>query len=437
MRPSTGSRGRTRTTWRRFPRRRLVAPAAVLDFAAEAAADPDFLLEVEHVRGWEDTHGALPAGGWLLYRTGWDARSSSQQEFLNADEGGPHTPGMSVDCARWVAEESVVLGIGVETVGTDAGAAHSFTPPFPCHSYLMGNDKYGLTQLQNLSRLPPNGAVVIAAPLPIVGGSGSPAACWRSSSRRLKRSERGLRDRQPASRSLIVHWCPLMSRTSIAPVASLDGAPVNVAEAVGTALGRAGLDHVFGVVGSGNFHVTNALVAAGARFVAARHECGATTMADAFARVSGRPAAVSVHQGCGLTNAMTGIAEAAKSRSPLVVLAAEATERRSNFFVDQEALAAAVGALPMRVASAESAVADAVEALTAARDQRRTVVLNLPLAVQAQPCDAPADVSLPPPPLPVGASSDQLDRLVAALQAAERPVFIAGRGARSARDVLD
>ena len=116
----------------------------------------------------------LPAGGWLLYRTGWDVRSGDQQSFLNANETGPHTPGMSVECARWVAHESPVAGVGVETVGTDAGAAHSFDPPFPCHSMLMGSGKYGLTQLQNLARLPATGAVVIVLPLPITGGSGSP-----------------------------------------------------------------------------------------------------------------------------------------------------------------------------------------------------------------------------------------------------------------------
>jgi kynurenine formamidase len=156
------------------PLGRLIAPAVVLDFSAQAAADHDFLLEVGHIKEWEQAHGPLPAGGWLLYRTGWDARSDSQERFLNANETGPHTPGMSVECARWVAEESPVIGVGVETVGTDAGAAHSFSPPFPCHSMLMGAGKYGLTQLQNLSRLPATGVVVIVLPLPITGGSGSP-----------------------------------------------------------------------------------------------------------------------------------------------------------------------------------------------------------------------------------------------------------------------
>src|SRR6266568_1126611 len=130
-----------------IPVTRLIAPAAVLDFSDQAAADPDFLLEVEHVRKWESENGPLPDGGWLFYRTGWDARSHGQEEFLN----------------------------GVETVGTDAGTAHSFEPAFPCHSFLLGAGKYGLTQLQNLARLPAQGAAVIAGPLPIAGGSGSPA----------------------------------------------------------------------------------------------------------------------------------------------------------------------------------------------------------------------------------------------------------------------
>jgi kynurenine formamidase len=159
----------------RIPPTRPVAPAVVLDASAHVSADPDFLLEIEHVLEWTKEHGPLPEGGWLLYRTGWDVRSGDQDEFLNVDETGPHTPGISPVCARWLAEETPLIGLGVETVGTDAGAAHGFDPPFPCHSFFLGAGKYGLTQLRNLDRLPTTGAVLIAAPLPIVGGSGSPA----------------------------------------------------------------------------------------------------------------------------------------------------------------------------------------------------------------------------------------------------------------------
>ena len=147
----------------------------VIDKSAECAADPDFLLQVAHVEEWQRANGPLPSGGWLLFRSGWDTRAGEQAAFLNANETGSHTPGVSVELARWLAAEAPIIGFGVETVGTDAGAAHSFDPPFPCHSFLLGAGKYGLTQLANLARLPTTGTVLIAAPLPIVGGSGSPA----------------------------------------------------------------------------------------------------------------------------------------------------------------------------------------------------------------------------------------------------------------------
>jgi thiamine pyrophosphate-dependent acetolactate synthase large subunit-like protein len=211
---------------------------------------------------------------------------------------------------------------------------------------------------------------------------------------------------------------------------------MTVADVVGQVLVRAGIDAAFGVVGSGNFAVTNAMVAAGARYVAARHEGGAATMADAHARMSGRPAAVTVHQGCGLTNALTGMTEAAKSRTPLVVLAAEATSPRSNFFVDQAALATAIGAVPMRVDSAGEAAERAAAAVATAVGERRVVLLNLPLDVQGLEAgghEGPA----PPEPVPAPADADGAERLAEALRTARRPVFVAGRGARGARAGLE
>lgn len=238
---------------------------------------------------------------------------------------------------------------------------------------------------------------------------------------------------------------------------------MNVAEVVARTLASLGVDAAFGVVGSGNFHVTNALVAYGVRYVAARHEGGAATMADAYARLSGEVAVLSVHQGPGLTNAMTGIAEAAKSRTPLVVLAAEVTEPRSNFFVDQAALAEAVGAVPLRIGSAETAAADTAEAFRTARDGRRTVLLNLPLQVQGLPVPDTSVQAVVAPgggegvePAAGGAERivgagpgagrsarspapeiGEVAQLVEILAAARRPVFVAGRGARGARREIE
>src|ERR687892_1647563 len=144
-----------------IPLNRLIGPAVVIDKVAQAQADPDYLLTIDEIRSFEAEHGPIPDGTWLLYRTGWDARAHDQGEFLNANETGPHTPDIDVDCARWLAEESPVVGVGVETVGTDAGAAHSFDPAFPCHSFMLGAGKYGLTQLANLAKLPPTGSLLI------------------------------------------------------------------------------------------------------------------------------------------------------------------------------------------------------------------------------------------------------------------------------------
>jgi kynurenine formamidase len=156
------------------PAGQLVAPAVVLDVTDQVRQDPDFVITREHVEAFAAEHGPLPDGGWLLCRTGWSARTT-QQDMINKNDDGPHSPGMSADCARWIAEETPLIGLGVETVGTDAGAAAGFEPPFPCHSYLLGNGKYGLAQLTNLDRLPATGAVLVTSPLKIVGGSGSPA----------------------------------------------------------------------------------------------------------------------------------------------------------------------------------------------------------------------------------------------------------------------
>jgi kynurenine formamidase len=157
------------------PPERLVGPAAVIDKSAEAGADPDYLLTRADVEAWEAEHGALPEGGWLLLRTGWDARAQDEAAFLNAEGGQPRTPGPDAECARWLAHERPIVGFGVETVGTDAGAAGGFDPPFPAHNFLLGAGKYGLTQLANLAELPPTGALIVVAPLRLVGGTGSPS----------------------------------------------------------------------------------------------------------------------------------------------------------------------------------------------------------------------------------------------------------------------
>jgi kynurenine formamidase len=156
-----------------IPARRFVGPACVIDVAAEVEANPDFLLTRDGLLDWEARHGRIPRGAWVLLRTGWSRRTGTK-EFLNAGPDGPHSPGFHQETSLFLIHERDILGVGVETVGTDAGQAFAFDPPFPNHTFMHGAGKFGLASLRNLDQLPATGALVIAAPLKIVHGSGSP-----------------------------------------------------------------------------------------------------------------------------------------------------------------------------------------------------------------------------------------------------------------------
>jgi kynurenine formamidase/2-keto-3-deoxy-L-rhamnonate aldolase RhmA len=151
----------------------FVAPCVVIDCSREVARNPDYLLTADGVRAFEAQHGPIQPGSWVLMRSDWYHRNYSTESFLNADDKGSHTPGPSVDCIRYLAERGIV-GWGSECVGTDAGNAAGFEPPFPAHNLLLSRGSYGLASLVNLDRLPPTGAILIAAPLKIEMGTGSP-----------------------------------------------------------------------------------------------------------------------------------------------------------------------------------------------------------------------------------------------------------------------
>ena len=156
-----------------IPARRFVGPACVIDVTDDVAKNEDFLAMPAHITAWEATHGRIPKGAWVLLRTGWSTRTDPAT-FLNVHADGPHSPGFHQSTSELLAHDRDVLGVGVETVGTDAGQAGMFDPPFPNHTLMHGAGKFGLASLRNLDKLPPTGAIVIAAPLKLVGGSGSP-----------------------------------------------------------------------------------------------------------------------------------------------------------------------------------------------------------------------------------------------------------------------
>lgn len=155
-----------------IPARQFIGPACVIDVTNEVAADEDYLLDVAALERWESRHGRIPRGAWVLLRTGWSMRSGAA--FFNVRDDGPHNPGFDQATSLLLATDRDVVGVGVETIGTDAGQAGRFDPPFPNHSIMHGHGKFGLASLCNLDRLPPTGAIVIAAPLKLVNGSGSP-----------------------------------------------------------------------------------------------------------------------------------------------------------------------------------------------------------------------------------------------------------------------
>jgi len=157
----------------RIPPGKFVGPACVIDVTAEVEKNPDYLLTPDGVRNWEARYGRIPAGAWVLLRTGWSTRTDPK-DYVALQEDGPHTPGWAKECSELLAKGRDVLGVGVETVGTDAGQAAAFDPPFSNHFIMHGSGKLGLASLTNLDQLPPTGAIVIAAPLKIVNGSGSP-----------------------------------------------------------------------------------------------------------------------------------------------------------------------------------------------------------------------------------------------------------------------
>ena len=156
-----------------IPARRFVGSACVIDVSRDVDENADFLLTPARIEAWEAEHGRIPRGAWVLLRSGWSRRRAAHQ-FLNVGPDGPHSPGFDATASKMLAHDRDILGVGVETIGTDAGQAATFDPPFPNHAIMHGAGKFGLASLCNLDQLPPTGAVVIAAPLKIVGGSGSP-----------------------------------------------------------------------------------------------------------------------------------------------------------------------------------------------------------------------------------------------------------------------
>lgn len=155
-----------------IPVEAFVGPVVVIDCSRGAAENDDFELTPGIIADWESEHGRIPQDAWVLMRTDWSKRRGA--DYLNMRADGPHSPGPTPEAVRFLIDERNIRGFGTETVGTDAGQGAHYVPPYPAHYFLHGAGKYGLQCLANLDQLPATGAVLIAAPLKIRNGTGSP-----------------------------------------------------------------------------------------------------------------------------------------------------------------------------------------------------------------------------------------------------------------------
>ena len=205
-----------------------------------------------------------------------------------------------------------------------------------------------------------------------------------------------------------------------------------VAAVLAKDLAALGARRCFGLLGTANFKISHGLVEAGVELISARHEGNAASMADAYAKATGELTLLSVHSGPGLTNAITGIGEAAKSRTPLLVLAGDVPTGnvKSNFYFEQADFVRSVGAVSERTYTPQSARSDLLRAVTRVLHDRRTVVLSLPLDVQdAKLDDTNSPLEMTPMPGRVQPEPKDVRRLAEALARAKRPLILAGRGA--------
>jgi kynurenine formamidase len=149
----------------------LFAPGVMLDVAARAAENPDFVLTAEHVMAWEAQHGRIPDRAIVLLNTGWHHFWGNQARYQNMDpRGRMHFPGFGLDAAKLLVEERKVRGIGLDTMSIDCGGSRDFA----VHKLVNGAGRYGLENVARLDKLPPRGFYLFVAPIKIETGTGGP-----------------------------------------------------------------------------------------------------------------------------------------------------------------------------------------------------------------------------------------------------------------------
>jgi kynurenine formamidase len=153
----------------------MILPLVVLDVHQKAAANPDYTIGMDDVRGWERRHGPIPEGAFVAMRTDWSQRWPDAKAMRNEDDKGvAHYPGWSQEVLKYLYEERKITASGHETLDTDPGVATS-RGDYSLETYLLGTDHYQIELLANLDKVPEAGAIVVATFPKPKGGSGVPA----------------------------------------------------------------------------------------------------------------------------------------------------------------------------------------------------------------------------------------------------------------------
>lgn len=158
----------------RIPLRQLLVDAYVIDVSEKASRDRNYRLTARDVEEFEQAHGRIPAGTAVLMRTDWSKRWPDAMNYLGDDTPGDAShlefPGYGAEATRILAEQRKVALLGIDTASVDYGKSQDFI----VHRIGSAQGVANLENLTNLAELPATGAVIIALPMKIEGGSGGP-----------------------------------------------------------------------------------------------------------------------------------------------------------------------------------------------------------------------------------------------------------------------
>ncbi len=159
-----------------IPLSRLIGPAVVIDVREQSAEDVDYQASREDIEAWEAQHGLIPPGSIVLFKTGFASRWPDAHAYMGTGERGAeavaklHFPGIHPEAARFLVRERKVASVGIDTPSIDHGQSSQFLT----HRILYAHNIPGFENLASLDELPPTGALVVALPMKIGGGSGAP-----------------------------------------------------------------------------------------------------------------------------------------------------------------------------------------------------------------------------------------------------------------------